>query len=378
MNVSPSPLAPAALAQACFMPTYASARANFLAAAAAAGARTDTLVHEQVQGPDGSTLSTDVAILGPRAAEQAVLIVSSTHGPEGFTGSAAQVALLKQLAVRPQAADVRIVLVHAINPWGFAHTSRTTENNIDLNRNFIDWHNPPPENPLYSSLHAALTTEAWTPEALDAAEARLQAWIAEHGQDTFVDVLAKGQYSHPHGVHYGGTGPEWSNRTLQTVIERHLAGARRIGLIDWHTGLGERGQPFFLCFNEPGGPGWERACGWWGRERVETKAGFDGSARPDYQGLLFQGVQRYARQADIVGAVIEFGTLSSLETRRALQGDTYMKTHPDLPQDTVQALRAQLLEAFCPSSLDWKRSVLAHAMQIQDQVLEGVRTWNKE
>lgn len=377
MTTSDLPLAPAALTHACFMPDYASARANFLAAAAAAGARTDTLVHDQVSGPDGSTLSTDVAILGPIQAEQAVLIVSSTHGPEGFTGSAAQVALLRQMAVRPQAADIRIVLVHAINPWGFAHISRTTENNIDLNRNFIDWDNPPPDNPLYSSLHAALTTQAWTPEALDAAEARLQAWIGEHGQDTFVDVLAKGQYSHPHGVHYGGTGPEWSNRTLRTIVQRHLAGARRIGFIDWHTGLGERGQPFFLCFNEPGGPGWARACRWWGRERVETKAGFDGSARPDYQGLLFQGVQRYAQPAEIVGAVIEFGTQSSLETRRALQGDSYLKTRPDLPRETVLALRAQLLEAFSPSASDWKQSVLAHAMQIQDQILQGVREWHE-
>lgn len=368
--------APAALAHACFMPTYASARANFLTAAAAAGARTDTLTHDKVQGPDGSTLSTDVAILGPRDAEQAVLIVSSTHGPEGYTGSAAQVALLKHLAVQPQAPDIRIVLIHAINPWGFAHTSRTTENNIDLNRNFIDWDNPPPDNPLYSSLHAALTAQAWTPDALDAAEARLQAWIQTHGQDTFVDVLAKGQYTHPHGVHYGGTGREWSNQTLETIIRRHLAGVSRIGLIDWHTGLGERGQPFFLCFNEPKSDGWERACRWWGREQIETHAGFDGSARPNYQGLLFQGVQRYAQPADMTGAVIEFGTLSSPETRRALQADGYLKTHPDLPRDTVEALRAQLLEAFSPSSMDWQRSVLGHAMRIQKQIIRGVQAWS--
>lgn len=370
-----NPLAPAALAHACFMPTYAGARAHFLAAAAAAGAPTDTLVHEQACGPDGSALSTDVAVLGPRDAERALLVVSGTHGPEGFTGSAAQIALLYRLAVQPPPAGLRIVLVHAINPWGFAHLSRTTENNVDLNRNFIDWDAPPPDNPLYPSLHAALTAQEWSPEALDAAEARLQAWIRAQGHATFVDVLARGQYTHPHGVHYGGAGREWSNRTLETLLQRHLAGVRRIGLIDWHTGLGERGQPFFLCFNEPGDAGWERACRWWGRDRIETRAGFDGSARPRYQGLLFQGVQRYAPAAEVTGAVIEFGTLASAETRRALQADSYLKTHPGLPQDQARALRALLLEAFSPPDPDWKRSVLGHALRIQEQAIQGVEAW---
>lgn len=364
-----------ALVHACFRPTYASARAAFLSAADAAGARTDTLTHDAATAPDGSTLATDVALLGPEDAEQALLVVSGTHGPEGFSGSAAQVALLNQVAFTRKAPAIRIVLVHAINPWGFAHISRTTENNVDLNRNFIDWTAGCPENPLYAELHAALHVGSWTEQALAQAEASLALWMEQHGQGTFVDVVAKGQYTHPDGIHYGGQGREWSNHALETIVSRHLSGAHRIGLIDWHTGLGERGLPFFLCFNERGGAGWERACAWWGRDQVETKGGFDGSARPDYSGLLFQGVQRFAHWAEITGAVIEFGTKPSAAMRRALQTDSYLRFGAPLPDAQRAAMREEVLDAFAPLSLDWKRSVLAHAMAIQDQAIQGVGAW---
>lgn len=364
--------ASAALVDACFKPTYASARAAFLQAADRAGARTDVLINDRARGPDGSTLTTDVAILGPDDADGALLIVSSTHGPEGFVGSAAQIALLDSLATRTDALEVRIVLVHAINPWGFAHISRTTENNVDLNRNFIDWTAPAPENPLYAELHPTLVPQQWTRDALERADTARDAWVTKHGQDVFVDVTARGQYTHADGLHYGGSQREWSNLAMETIVQRHLGGVGRIAFIDWHTGLGERGKPFFLCFNEPGGPGWQRACAWWGTGNIETKSGFDGSARPSYSGLLFHGVQQFAKHADVTGAVIEFGTKPRNDMRRALQIDQYLKFGGELSSDQRQQMREELLDAFAPLSPDWKCSVLGYAIRIQEQALRGI------
>jgi hypothetical protein len=383
---SPSPASPAtgrdaapptsaALAAACFSASYATARAKFLLAADRAGARVDVLTNTVATAPDGSTLTTDVALLGPAHAEAALLVFSGTHGPEGFVGSAAQVALLDALALRAEALSVRVVLVHAINPWGFAHISRTTENNVDLNRNFIDWNSPPPANPPYAELHPLLCPPEWTPQALEAADAGRDAWIAKHGQDRYVDVTSRGQYSHPEGLNYGGAGREWSNHALETIIGRHLAGARRIALIDWHTGLGEHGEPFFLSFNEPGGPAWNRACDWWGRDRLESSAGFEGATRPRYTGLLFHGVQHFAAGADVTGAVIEFGTQPMQDMRRAIQIDRHLKFGGALPATQRAAMRERVLDAFSPFSLDWQRSALGHAIAIQRQALEGVSAW---
>lgn len=365
-----------ALAGACFAPDYASARARFLAAAARAGARLDVFVNDAAVAPDGGSLTTDVAVLGPDRADRALLLVSGTHGPEGFVGSAAQVALLEAIATGAPVPPVRVVLVHAINPYGFAHITRTTENNVDLNRNFIDWSAGAPGNPAYVELHAALCPSVWTPEALAAADAARIDWIGRNGQDAFVDMTSRGQYTHADGLNYGGIGPEWSNRTLEAIVRRHLSSAGRIALIDWHTALGERGQPFFLCFNEPGGPGWARACDWWGREQVETRGGFGGAARPKYTGLLFHGVQRYAAQADVTGAVIEFGTVDMDDARRALQADRWLRFGDAAAADPRRAaLREQVREAFSPQSLDWQRSVLGHAIGIQHATLAGLAAW---
>lgn len=368
--------ASADLVGACFQPSYASARAAFLAAAARAGARTDVFINDRATGPNGSTLTTDVAVLGPDDAQQALLIISATHGPEGFVGSAAQISLLNALANQTEKPSVRIVLVHAINPWGFSHISRTTENNVDLNRNFIDWDAAVPENPLYADLHPTLSPTDWTPEALEQANAQREAWVAKHGQDAFVDVTARGQYTHDQGIHYGGTGREWSNYTLEAIVERHLDGVKRIALIDWHTGLGEPGQPFFLCFNEPGDAGWQRACNWWGKDEIETKGGFEGAARPNYSGLVFYGVQRFAKGAEVTGAVIEFGTKNRTDMRRSLQIDQYLKHGKPVTSEQRAQMREELLDAFAPLSLDWKRSVLGHAIKIQEQALDGLKGWN--
>ena len=368
-------LASPSLTAACFSPSYASARGRFALAADRAGARLDIFTNDIAVAPDGGTLSTDVAVLGPPQAENALVIVSGTHGPEGFVGSAAQIALLDALALRADALAVRIVLVHAINPWGFAHVSRTTENNVDLNRNFIDWEQPPPANAGYAELHASLCPDEWTPTALQAAEATRQSWIQRNGDSAYVDGTARGQYSHADGLHYGGTAREWSNRTLETLVHRHLEGARRVSLIDWHTGLGERGEPFFLCFNEPGSDGWRRACDWWGTDNVETQAGFGGANRPSYSGLLFHGVQRFAAPAELTGAVIEFGTRTRDETRLALQADRYMKFGGVLSDADRAELREKVVEAFSPVASDWQRSVLGYAIEIQQQALQGTVDW---
>ena len=364
-----------ALAGSCFSPSYASARGRFLLAADRAGARLDIFTNTVAKGPDGGTLTTDVAVLGPLDAQNALVIVSGTHGPEGFVGSAAQIALLDALATQAQVLDVRVVLVHAINPWGFAHITRTTENNVDLNRNFIDWRSPPPANPPYAELHPLLCPSEWSPQAIEAANAGRDAWTVKHGLDAYVNVTSRGQYSHPDGLHYGGIGREWSNLTLETIIERHLDGVKRIALIDWHTGLGEPGEPFFLCFNERGGPGWERACGWWSRESVESNGGFEGAGRPNYFGLLFHGVQQFAPEAEVTGAVIEFGTRSRAEMRYALQIEHCLRFDATLPKSQHAAMREQLLDAFSPFSPGWQRSVLGHAIAIQQQALHGAAGW---
>lgn len=357
----------------CYALDYAGARAKFRAAAQAAGAMLFSHTLAGHQGPRGEALCADVARFGRADAPRRLLVISGTHGLEGFAGSAAQIAWIASGEPARLAADTAVVMVHAINPWGFARLSRTTENNVDLNRNFIDHTAPHPANPAYEELHGQLLRDDWSAASLAAAQQAMDDYVQRHGADDLFDSLARGQYTHPDGLNYGGSGREWSNLTMQAVADQHLAGADKIGFIDWHTGIGDYGQPFFLCFNEEGGALHAQAVRWWGRQAIEGQRPH-GRARPRYSGLLFHGVQSFVPQVPVCGAVVEFGT-RGWHMRRILRLDLWLKFKAEAASERKTMLRADLLDAFCPADQVWRDGTIAHALQITKQAVDGLQSW---
>jgi hypothetical protein len=221
-----------------FQSSYANARQEYRRAAAAIQAQVETHVITGCQGLEGEDLSTDVVRLGPATARRMLVLTSGTHGVEGFCGSAAQIALLRD---RPLQAlldrlNVAILVVHAINPYSFSHLSRTNEDNVDLNRNSIDFSLPLPVNPAYDDLHALLVPSTWPPS--DANAAAIADYIAQRGEQAYQQALTIGQYRHADGMFFGGHRPVWSTRLLQMLFECHGAACDSIGWIDFPTGLG--------------------------------------------------------------------------------------------------------------------------------------------
>ena len=149
-----------------FRPTYAAAREAFRTAAAARGLKVESH-RNPTEGAEGEELTTDVALLGPADARRLMIVVSGTHGAEGFCGSGIQVGWLA--ADQPLPADTAILFVHALNPYGFSHVRRVTEDNVDLNRNFVDHGNAKPANPGYDALR-----DFDLPEGMDRGERAAQ------------------------------------------------------------------------------------------------------------------------------------------------------------------------------------------------------------
>src|SRR5579872_1515592 len=192
-----------------FSASYAEARGKFREAAAAAGGAMAVFANPN-RAPDGADLSTDVAWFGPRNAERVLVSVSGTHGVEGFCGSGAQVDWLRRGEAASLPAGVAVLVVHAINPYGFAWLRRVTEENVDLNRNWIDFAEPVPENPGYDELAAAAVPDTWTEESRRATARTLRAYAETHGPMALQQALSGGQYRHPAGVFYGGDAPTWA------------------------------------------------------------------------------------------------------------------------------------------------------------------------
>ena len=79
------------------------------------------------------------------------------------------------------------------------------------------------------------------------------AYAQKHGAFGLQGAISGGQYTHPDGIFFGGNAPTWSNRTIRAIAREELSRARRVGIIDFHTGLGPFGHGELICAVPPDG-----------------------------------------------------------------------------------------------------------------------------
>ena len=216
-----------------FSPDYARARERFLELSEARGAR---LASHSIAARSlrGEALSIDTAYLGPETPDSMMVLSSGLHGVEGFAGSAIQHQLLAaQLAGLELPGGCGVLLVHALNPFGFSALRRVNESNVDLNRNFLEHPEGHVPNPGYEELYDAINPETLDEESDVAQRGRLLQYAQEHGFPKLQEALTVGQYIHPQGVQFGGQQAEESNRLLREIAVRDTRGAERIVWIDF-------------------------------------------------------------------------------------------------------------------------------------------------
>jgi hypothetical protein len=345
---------------------FTEARGRFLDAAGAAGARLTTHDHP-ARGPAGEALATDVAALGRPDAPARLLVISGTHGVEGFAGSACQELLLRDRAPVPD--DLAVVVVHAINPYGFAWVRRVNEDNVDLNRNCVDF-TTPPENPGYDELAAALVPARWDDATLAAANAALLDYAATHGFDGLQTAVSAGQYRHPTGIFYGGAKPVWSQRTLAAVAREHLAGAERVAILDLHTGLGDYGASELIA-GHPRDGGERRLAAWYGEGGYAIPATGD-SVSADVQGDVLDALDAWLPDAEVTGVAIEWGTVDIVAVSNALRADAWLHAHGDPRGAAAGPIKQQLRDAFAPADPDWLRAVEDRFAEVRAAAVAGV------
>jgi hypothetical protein len=352
-----------------FSANYAAARENFRNAAATASAALERY-HNPATGPDALALSTETAWLGPRNAERVLVIMSGTHGVETFSGSAIQVGLLQSGIAEEVAKDVGLLLIHAINPSGFAWIRRVTEGNIDLNRNFIDHGRPYPKNPGYDALHDAICPTDWSEAARAAADAKLLAYGAKHGAMALQTAITMGQYVHDKGVFYGGLAPSWSNRTFREILTRNASAARHVGFIDLHTGLGPYGIGEIINNHSLDHSGFARIKDWFGGEATSSEDGSSSSA--PVAGDTNIGLDEALPRAAVGGITLEYGTEPLREMMDAVRGDNWLHAHGRLDSPEGRAIKARIRKAFYPDADDWRAMVWERAVDVTRRMVKGL------
>jgi hypothetical protein len=347
-----------------FSPDYRSAREKFLAAARHAGAKVAT--HENpATGPDGKPVYTDVALIGAASADRVLLINSATHGVEGFCGSGALVGWLTEAGAAALAPNVRAALVHAINPHGFAWLRRVTEDNVDLNRNFVDHdRNTHPANTEYNLLHPFLVPEKWNPTTLGACKAALDDYIAKNGRFALQTVITRGQYDHADGLFFGGRAPTWSNRTFRAIVGEHVTGAREVVFLDYHTGLGPYGNAELI------GSATAKAVAWFGDGIANPDTGQSSSAQ--LSGVIRNAVRDVVPKANVTSLTVEFGTYSVEAVLRSLQADNWLHLYGKLESDLGREIKADVRKRLYPDEDDWKELVWVRSRQLFRRAITGL------
>jgi predicted deacylase len=334
---------------------YPASRELFLHAARSAGAAVQTFELPEHRGPGNESLTIDVARIGAPQPDRALVILSGTHGVEGIAGSGCQVGFFVDRLYQVLPGTACALLVHALNPFGFAWLRRVNEDGVDLNRNFVDFSKALPSSAAYETLHDFLVPADWQGEARRSADLALASYIKEHGPRAFQAAVQGGQFTRPTGLFYGGTRATWSAQTLISVLEQQLpASVRQLAVLDLHTGLGPPayGEPI-LTSNGPGDR--ERAVRWYGPEVKDI--GSDESISAQLSGSIADGVRRARNDVELTFVGLEFGTRPMMEVLTALRADHWLHSAGTVDAELKTAIQQQMRGAFYCDSPEWQAAV---------------------
>jgi hypothetical protein len=357
----------------CFSPDYFTARQRFRAAATAAGFSLSdypiAAATERAGLANNERLTMDAATIGDPHAERALVVTSGVHGVEGFFGSAVQLALLDALQAQRLiiASATRIVLLHAINPFGFAKVRRWNEDSIDLNRNFLRdgeayagspplygqvdrWLNPrtPPHRGLTMPIHAIVD-------------------VARYGIGALMQSIPVGQYDYPQGLFFGGQQRAESTRVVDRELPTLIGDAQQVTHLDFHTGLGKFGT-YQLLLDLPDNHAdvqWFRSL--FGRHAISALPAASGVAQETkvYSARGGFGSWCVSRFADrhYRFATAEFGTYSPARVLLALRQENRAH-HWGVASERYTWTKRRLMEVFVPASAAWRQQVVGDGLQL--------------
>lgn len=352
-----------------FSGAYEEARRKFLAAMSKARA----FVLPDLAGPHNEALSVDAGWIGDPQAECVLVVISGTHGPEGFCGSGIQIDWLALLKVGGLPKNVALLFIHGLNPHGFAWDRRVTQEGCDLNRNFVDFVVGAPANPGYDELRAHFVPAGLDGAGFEAAREAIRQFKLAHGERAFQIARKAGQYTDPNGMFFGGFGPSWSACTLDAIAREYALAARKfVAVIDVHTGLGPYGYGELQSEHIAASESQAIADRMFGPSVTSADLGtstsipIHGSLQLYWERLLGDGRYLYL--------CLEYGTFDTEAAQRVLLVDQWLHVHDGGNRTGTfgREVRARMRAHFCPDDLSWREAVLFRGRQVLRQALSGL------
>jgi len=350
---------------------YFASRAKFIDVANDCGASTQSYGVEPI-GPNGQPLSVDVAAFVSSEDEHRIVVTSGVHGVEGFIGAAIQVQALQALKQRGLPPRTGVVMIHAVNPWGYAHLRRVDENNIDINRNFIDYDTTQPTSPnQYATLDPIIN-----PRSKPSAKGEAAYWlsasklIAQQGGITkLVKPIAQGQCDYPQGVFFGGKAPTPSRTLLETLIQHHSDGVERVTVLDIHSGLGPNGIATLISNTNLIEPQNQIS---WLKERFNNPLIADEAEDNAYDalGAWSRWCKRELHNKAYLYLCVEIGTVNPIKLFSALRRENQAHHWADNNSREYGQTKQALRNVFAPRSAQWQQKAIAQGMDVFERALD--------
>ena len=140
--------------------------------------------------------------------------------------------------------------------------------------------------------------------------------------------MSGGQYTHPMGIHFGGSAPSWSRQTQTSIFNSFLSRAVRIAILDIHSGLGPWGIGEQIVTQPVSSDGFRRARSWFGGAVTSIHDGSSSSAPIAGDGL--SAAPALLAHAEVTTMALEFGTLSLERVHEAICGDAWLHARGEL------------------------------------------------
>jgi hypothetical protein len=306
-------------------------------------------------------------------AKRLLIMCSGIHGVEGFTGSAVQRYFMSEVLDKKVLKNMGVLLIHAINPYGFKYGRRVSENNVDMNRNFdISRELFNIKNEGYVKINQFLNPVGETNEGYlrnGFLFTKTLYYIFRYKMKTLRQSTVQGQFEFKKGIFYGGNDFEAQNQWLERLITSKTRNYSFVFVIDIHTGYGERGKLHYLPGNVQDA---ERrtlletifkdyVIDWPRREKdfYIVRGGFR-----DYVGNLIPDEKKY------IGIVFECGTLNSHKTVGSVRSlhnvilENQGFHHGYKNDEAEESVKKRFREMFFPSSKIWRSQVMKQASEI--------------
>ncbi|NEP00505.1 MAG: DUF2817 domain-containing protein [Symploca sp. SIO2E9] len=346
-----------------FSASYTIARNRFREAAFNLNANLESFAIDE-KGSNDEELTIDFAFIGVNQPQWIVVLSSGLHGIEGFFGSAIQLAWMQEAVRRNElqiGIDGAILLIHAINPYGFAWFRRTNEDNIDLNRNFLLQNETYKDAPFEYSLINDFLNPQSPPPLIDPFLFIAIRTILRCGYPILKQAIAGGQYEFSEGLFFGGSSPAKSTQIIQAALPQWVSSAKQIIHLDFHTGLGKWAnyELFPSVLLDPSRYTW-----------VFRQFGLDKIAgRVPYkcQGLMGNWLANNFTHKNYVYLNAEFGTYSGLKALASLRAENRFHFYG---KEDHKRVKAQLYEVFCPKASAWRQSSLTKGLALVNKALE--------